>query len=146
MTVTQEQITIVAALIRNKKGEVLLAKRNQPDIPEIDGMWEFAGGGIEFGEDPIKAIKREVYEELGVEVEVLRLLPKVFSDTQKLKGGKEVQVIIITYECKILSGTPGSGVDKETSEVKFIPLDQVKNYKTFRNIQATIALLITNHY
>jgi len=137
----QKQITIAAALIRNGKGEVLLAKRRQPDIPEIDGIWEFAGGGIKFGEDPIQAIKREVKEELGLEVEATALLPKIISDIQHFNNGDQIQVLVITYLCKIISGDPQANLDEEIAEVKFVPVEEVKNYKTFRNIQETIAIL-----
>lgn len=73
----QKQITIVVALIRNEKKEILIARRNQPDIPEEQNKWEFIGGKINFGEDPEEALVREVKEECGLDVKVVRLLPKV---------------------------------------------------------------------
>jgi len=139
----QRQITIVAAVITNEKGEVLLAKRNQPQTPEIHGKWEFVGGGVDFGEDPVASLKREVLEEVGVEVEVLRLLPKVISDIQKYDSGDQMQVLVLSYECKIISGTPTS-TDREIGEVKFFPLEKIKNLDAFQNVYETIELL-TNH-
>jgi 8-oxo-dGTP pyrophosphatase MutT (NUDIX family) len=49
------------ALIRNSQGEYLLLKERSDD-------WLLPGGGVEHGEDPSDAVKREVYEELGVKV------------------------------------------------------------------------------
>ena len=137
----QKQITIVVAVIRNNKGEILLARRNSPEIPNAHNKWEFVGGGIDFGEDPIDALKRETKEEAGVDVEVIRLLPKIISETEILEEGKETQVIIISYECKIIGGELKAGLDQEIAELKFVPIEEVKNYNAFKNIPETLNLL-----
>jgi 8-oxo-dGTP diphosphatase len=56
----------VAVLIR-PDGEALLAQR--PASKVYSGYWEFPGGKIEPGEPVIEALKREIREELGVQVE-----------------------------------------------------------------------------
>src|SRR5436190_7445005 len=56
----------VAVLIRSD-GAVLLAQRPQTKV--YSGYWEFPGGKIEPGEPVPEALRREVHEELGVEVE-----------------------------------------------------------------------------
>jgi 8-oxo-dGTP diphosphatase len=133
----KNQITIVVAIIRNENGDVLLARRNEPGLKDAHDKWEFVGGGIEFGENPEEALKREVLEEAGVEVEITRLLPKIFSEMLN----KETQVIVMSYECKIISGELKAGLDQEIAELKFVPLKEVKNYNTFKNIQKTVDLL-----
>jgi 8-oxo-dGTP pyrophosphatase MutT (NUDIX family) len=52
------------AIIEDEAGKILL-------IQEENGLWEVPGGGIEYGEDPKEALKREVYEEIGVKVSQL---------------------------------------------------------------------------
>lgn len=133
----QKQITIVVAVIRNENGDVLLARRNEPELKHAHDKWEFVGGGIEFGESPEEALKREVKEEAGVTVEIVRLLPKIFAEMLN----EEIQVIILTYECKIISGELRAGLDQEIAELNFVPLSEVKNYNAFRNIQKTVELL-----
>ncbi len=59
-------LLVVAAVIINSKGEVLLAQR--PEGKRLAGKWEFAGGKVEDGETPESALARELYEELGIEV------------------------------------------------------------------------------
>jgi 8-oxo-dGTP diphosphatase len=49
-------------------GRVLAARRTSP--PELAGGWEFPGGKVEEGEDPVAAVVREVAEELGCTIEV----------------------------------------------------------------------------
>jgi 8-oxo-dGTP diphosphatase len=69
VTVTALQrarIDVVAAVIFNQRGEFLLAQR--PVGKPYAGYWEFPGGKVEPGEDAAIALKRELHEELGIEV------------------------------------------------------------------------------
>jgi mutator protein MutT len=137
---SKKQIVIVVAVIRNEAGDVLLAQRHQPEIPEIHGKWEFVGGGVDFGENPTNALIRECKEEIGVDVEVIRILPQVTSDIQKFDNGDELHVLALPYECKIISGNPKS-TDVEIGEVKFFKLGEISKLDAFENIYRTIKLL-----
>ena len=136
---SQKQLTIVVAIITNEKGGVLLAKRNQPDIPSEHNKWEFVGGGIDFGETPEQALMREVKEEAGVEIEVVRLLPKIFTQIWKAQE-PERHIIIISYECKIVGGEL-KPKDSEVSELKFVPVQEIKNYECLPNVDKIIDML-----
>ncbi len=57
---------VVAALIENDQGKVLVAQR--PPGRHHAGLWEFPGGKIEPGEEPLAALRRELLEELAIEV------------------------------------------------------------------------------
>jgi 8-oxo-dGTP diphosphatase len=48
----------VKALIENDEGKVLFCKENSPN-------WNLPGGGVDHGEEPLAALKRELHEELG---------------------------------------------------------------------------------
>ncbi len=50
----------VGLIIINDKGKLLICKRK--DI----NSWQFPQGGIDFGETPLKAAKRELFEEVGI--------------------------------------------------------------------------------
>lgn len=63
----------VGALIINENGEVLLGKRSNLSRNER-GKWEAPGGEVNFGEKREDAIKREVTEELGVRIKILKIL------------------------------------------------------------------------
>jgi 8-oxo-dGTP diphosphatase len=60
-------VAVAAAVIERPDGSFLLAKR--PPGKPYPGYWEFPGGKIEAGESPCAALKRELYEELGIEVQ-----------------------------------------------------------------------------
>lgn len=64
----------VGAIILNDKHEILLTKRSQ-NAKNERGCWEAPGGSIEFGETMEAAIKREMKEELGIEVDILKQFP-----------------------------------------------------------------------
>ena len=64
--VFMKTIEVVAAIIR--EGDRVLA--TQRGYGEFEGMWEFPGGKIESGEEREEALKREIDEELAVEIEV----------------------------------------------------------------------------
>ena len=63
------------------------------------GEWDVPGGTIEFGEDPIKALKREIVEESGLKVEIKGPL-YLYS---YMSNPKRHQFQIV-YECKYLKG------------------------------------------
>jgi (d)CTP diphosphatase len=58
----------VVAAILERDGKILLAQR--PAHADQPGMWEFAGGKVEPGENQPQALRRELHEELGIEAVV----------------------------------------------------------------------------
>ncbi|MCX6765569.1 MAG: NUDIX domain-containing protein [Candidatus Moranbacteria bacterium] len=61
-------------LIFNKKGEVLLMKRSKNSKNEAD-WWSKPGGAVDFNEKAIDAMKREIKEELNVDINIWGYLP-----------------------------------------------------------------------
>lgn len=89
---------VVIAVIKNED-KYLLTRRvdfNKDAIKYGPYAWNLPGGGVKFGEYPKDAIKREIKEELGVEIEVIGLLPKIFSETRGNWQG-----IFLCFLCKM---------------------------------------------
>jgi 8-oxo-dGTP diphosphatase len=59
-------IHVVAGILSDRAGRVLLAQR--PSGKHAAGLWEFPGGKIESGETVHDALRRELHEELGIEI------------------------------------------------------------------------------
>lgn len=66
-----------AAIIENEKGEILLVKRK---FDPKKGYWDWPGGFLDAGESLEDSIKREIKEELNVEIELGKFVG-VYSDT-----------------------------------------------------------------
>ena len=96
----------VSALIFDE-GRVLLAHRR-----DIDWL-NLPGGGMEVGETVDEALRREVAEETGLEVEVEQLVG-VYSKPQK-------QEIVLTFRCHITGGTLTA--TEETRECRYFAPD-----------------------
>ena len=63
-------IEVVAAILQ-RDGAYLATQRG---YGEFEGMWEFPGGKIEHDESPEDALKREIQEELGIDITIDKFL------------------------------------------------------------------------
>ncbi len=108
-----------AGIVINEDDEVLMVKAYR-------GGWVFPGGQVEVGENVIDAVKREVMEETGIDIEVGEVFC-ISSNTGKHPGHsgvKEVPTkIMLDFICKARSGTPRPSA--ENSESAFIPKAKV---------------------
>ena len=59
------------AIIFNGEGKFLTIRRTET-APSNPGKWDFPGGDLDFGEDAMEGIIREIKEETGLDVEDLR--------------------------------------------------------------------------
>jgi mutator protein MutT len=100
-----------AAIIEDDAGRVLLMKRGKCARNQI-GRWEFPGGRVKFGETLENAVRREVKEELGVQVSVRRILA-LFEDILLNEGQHWISP---AYICSISSGIP-SIMEKDKAEL-----------------------------
>ena len=65
-----KKIEVVAAIL-HRDGAYFATQRG---YGEFEGMWEFPGGKIEHGESSEDALKREIQEELGVDIVIEDLI------------------------------------------------------------------------
>ena len=75
VSVVEPYLHVVAAVIRDADGKILLAQR--PLNKHQGGKWEFPGGKVELGETPLQGLSRELHEELGIHVQQASPLIKV---------------------------------------------------------------------
>ncbi|MBN1359962.1 MAG: A/G-specific adenine glycosylase [Sedimentisphaerales bacterium] len=90
--------TIAIGVIYNRQGRILIDKRKPEGL--LGGLWEFPGGKKEPSESLQKALRREVREELGIQIRVGRLLAVVDH------AYSHFRVRLHAFICEHLSGTP----------------------------------------
>ena len=73
----------VGLIIVNTYGKVLICKRKNSN------QWQFPQGGIDKGESPIEAAKREIFEEVGIKPSKIKVLGKI-KDWVKYEIPKEL--------------------------------------------------------
>ena len=117
-------IIAAAGIVINDKDEILMVKTHR-------GGWVFPGGQVEVGENVIDAVKREVMEEAGIDIEVGEVFC-ISSNTCKYpgyNGVKEVPTkIMLDFICRAKGGIPRPS--NENSESAFFPRDEVENLIT----------------
>ena len=97
MTERGPTLVVAACMVRGER--VLLAHRNQPSLPKAHLKWELPGGKVKLGETPQEALRREITEELGLTISVVRLLPHVQTNFYERSDGATSQFVVIAFEC-----------------------------------------------
>jgi len=132
----------VSALIMRQRDahgstEVLLGRRA---LPPREGYWDSPGGFIDPDEHPEDALRRELREELGVEVEIETLLG-IFMDRY---GDEGESTLNIYYQTTIASGTPAPASD--VAEIRWFLLDELPDAIAFEsNRQVLQAMRLGPH-
>ena len=112
-------IIAAAGVVTNSKDEVLMVKTH-------NSGWVFPGGQVEVGENVIDAVKREIMEEAGIEVEVGEVFC-IASNTCKYPGWNGVKEIptkiMLDFICKETGGTPRPS--EENSETMYVAKEKV---------------------
>ena len=106
------------AAVFDDRGRLLLQKRSDFHV------WGLPGGSIEVGETVTQAVVREVKEESGLDVRVVRLIG-VYSEPQqtttKYPSGDVVHYVSLTFECAATGGALRT--DAESDAAKWFPPD-----------------------
>lgn len=108
---------IGVAVIWDDRGQILIDRRRQEGL--LGGLWEFPGGKLEPGETIPDCIRREIQEELGIEIEVGDRLVTVDHTYSHFRVTLEV------HHCRHLSGEPQL---IECDEVRWVTLEEIDRY------------------
>jgi 8-oxo-dGTP pyrophosphatase MutT (NUDIX family) len=99
---------VFGVLFNAERTQVLLIKRR--DIP----VWVFPGGGLDPHETPEEGAKREVFEETGYEIVIVRKI----AEYQPVNWMTQLTHV---FECRAIAGKGSTG--SETKDIRFFPID-----------------------
>lgn len=109
-----------AVILQEGRQGILLTKRKD------NAQWCLPGGRIEPGESVLEACTREVFEETGLSVEVLRLIG-LYSDPHcivEYQDGNKFQVIALNFEARVVGG--GLRTSSETISTRYFSKEEVE--------------------
>jgi A/G-specific adenine glycosylase len=108
---------IVVAVLHNSEGKVLISRRKEDAM--LGGLWEFPGGKREGMESLEEALHREIQEELGITMEILRPLTPIRHTYSHFK------ITLHPYLC-----TPVSGEAKalQSDQIQWVEVAQLNDY------------------
>ncbi|MBJ7289039.1 (deoxy)nucleoside triphosphate pyrophosphohydrolase [Williamsia sp.] len=104
------RLVVAGAVIDD--GRLLVAQRARPE--HLAGLWELPGGKVEVGETPAEALRRELDEELGVEVAVGESVgaPVAVADG----------VVLVALSAELVTGTPQP---REHLAIRWVDADEL---------------------
>ncbi len=92
-----------------RRNRILMAQRGKDPLK---GWWSLPGGALELGESLEDAVRREVLEETGLQVEPVKLFEVFERIMRDANGAPEYHYVLIDYVCRVTGGElfPGDDV------------------------------------
>lgn len=113
-------IPCVGAIVRDEEGRLLLIRRAH--APSA-GLWSLPGGRVEPGESAQDAVVREVAEETGLEVDIIREIGAIDIPT----GTGEVYAVR-DFDCRVIGGMLTAGDDAD--EARWVSIAELPTLDT----------------
>ena len=118
MQQTNNIIEVVVGVIHNDSKEIFISRRKKNQF--MSGYWELPGGKVENNEDLSSALKRELFEEIGIKIEKYNLIQTIQQEYPKRIINLSVYVI------EKYSGTP---VGKEGQDFSWSSIEKIEEYE-----------------
>ena len=109
----------VGAIMVDGAGRLFMARRGA-EAKNERGLWEFPGGAVEFNEPLAEALRREMREEFGVEIEVGELLDVV----DHILPEEGQHWVSPTFLCRISAGEPAIREPQKCSAIAWFAPDE----------------------
>ncbi len=129
---------IVTSFIKDNDKFLLLKRSNT--VKTMKGLWAGVSGIIEKDEEPLRRAKIEIFEELGItedKIKILKSASKMKVDSPQYEN-HEWEIFPFLFEVK----NPIIKLNWENSEYKWITFDELKNYETVPSIEKVLFSLL----
>lgn len=118
---------VIGVIFNSKTNKFLLTHRNEVgnERSKFNNCWNFPGGGVQFGESLESTVTRELKEELGIDIIVKKLIPRVFSSVRENWHG-----ILICYICRMKSENYNIILNEESDMFSWFTLEEIQKLRT----------------
>ncbi|MDA3147065.1 NUDIX hydrolase [Leucobacter sp. UCMA 4100] len=131
---------VAAYAVIERQGQILLTHWRRGRM----SGWTLPGGGIESGESPEAAAKREVKEETGLDAKIGKLIgvdSRVFSREDVPEGtDPELHTIRIIYRATVKDGPLVNEVDGSSDEARWVPLAEIAELRTLSLVNTALRM------
>ncbi len=124
---------IAVGVVTDSRGCVLIQKRPQQAM--LGGLWEFPGGKREADETLRETCRRELEEELGIDIEV-------GDEIARIKHAySHFSITLAAFDCSLVSGKPAHHTGQE---IRWIHIENLAEFAFPRASQKVIEVLVAN--
>jgi len=116
----------VKAFITDANGKFLLAREGD--------TWDLLGGGLDHGEHPLTALRREIIEETGLTVTDISPAPVYFITAKKPRLDVYMANALYKVTLKDLDFTPSD----ECQELRFFSIEEARKERLLPNVEALL--------
>tara|TARA_B100000609_G_C16895838_1_gene272036 strand:+ start:25 stop:420 length:396 start_codon:yes stop_codon:yes gene_type:complete len=127
-----KEIFVVAGILINHDKSILLAQRSAEKSFPL--QWEFPGGKIDEGENSESALRRELFEELNIEVDKMKLFDSVIHEYELFRAN---------IEFFLVKEWSGNLLNKEGQNLQWKKLNDLRGLKILDADVPVISKLIT---
>ena len=129
---------IVTSFIKDDERLLILKRSNK--VKTMKGLWAGVSGIIENDEEPLKRAKIEIFEEVGITEEEIKLIKAVkeMKVNSPQYENHEWEIFPFLFETK----NPEIKLNWENSEFKWINVNELENYDTVPNLQKVLLSLL----
>ena len=119
---TKKITPVIIGVIKNNN-KFLLTKRREftGKDKKYHDLWQFPGGGMQFGETPEQTLNRELMEELGIKVKNVKQFPRVLTEVRDNWQG-----LFIIFTCVMKNISDKIKLNNEASEFDWFTIEEIK--------------------
>lgn len=118
-----------------RRGPILLVERGGEPLK---GYWSLPGGLVESGETLDQAVRREILEETGLEIEPVEMFGVFERLMRDGRGRAEYHYLLLDYICRVTGGTLRAGDD--VASVAWVRREQLGQYRMTEGTREVIEL------
>lgn len=128
----KKHIVAITALIKNKAGDkFLIVKRHKNEIA-FPGKWAFPGGKVEKGQNILETLKKEIMEEVGLEIEDFKKFLKDYTFIRP--DGHNV----VGFCFEVITKTEDVTISEDFEDFKWITPEELLDFDYIKGMEEEV--------